>query len=122
MPVVGGLGVIAMGFKDILDGAEGIRLSPGDISFMRASLVDIAALTREVLAKAGEMEAIPELAAMAARWKATAAALASVEKDLRALLAEKAKPSSSPRAETLTAWSAPDRARPAAAACPTRGH
>lgn len=113
VPVLGGVAAVGLGIKDIYDGAKGIRLSQADIVFMRQSLLSIAALKLKVLAKADEMAAIPELAAMAAKWRGMAAALGTVEKDMTELIADKApKPSSSPKTETVDAWSAPEtRAR-----------
>lgn len=113
VPVVGGAFAVGLGIKDIYDGAKGIRLSQADIVFMRQSLLSIAALKLRVLAKADEMAVIPELAAMAAKWRGMASTLGTVEKDMTELIADKApKPSSSPKTETVDAWSAPEtRAR-----------
>jgi hypothetical protein len=56
--------------------------------------------------KAAEMAAIPELAPVAARWRDCAKALGVVATDLSKLLAKQPK-SSSPKTETVDAWSAP---------------
>jgi hypothetical protein len=107
IPVVGGVGAIVLGFKDVADGLEGMRLSKEDVIFMRHSLVEIRDLKGRVAKKAQEMAAIPELRGMAAKWMECAKALAVVEKDLSALLA-KQKKDSSPVVENLDAWSAPE--------------
>lgn len=105
IPVVGGVGAIVLGFKDIADGLKGIQLSQDDIVFMRHSVLEIRGLKARVAAKAQEMAAIPELRGMSATWMECAKALAVVERDLGALLAKQA--SSSPKVENVSAWSAP---------------
>lgn len=107
IPVVGGVGAIVLGFKDIADGLKGIQLSKDDIVFMRHSITEIRGLKARVAAKAQEMATIPELEAMAVTWRTCAKALAVVEKDLSALLVKHTKPSSSPEVENMSAWSAP---------------
>ena len=108
VPVVGGAGAIALGAKDVWDGLQGIRLSPGDLTFIRQSLVEIRAMRGRIDDKAAEMAALPELAAAAAaaRWRACAKALGVLAADLSALLAKRAK-SSSPQVENVAGWSAP---------------
>jgi hypothetical protein len=106
VPVLGGAAAIALGAKDVWDGLQGIQLSAGDLAFIRESLVEIRAMQARITAKAGEMASLPELAATAARFRACAAALGVVAADLSKLLAKKSA-SSSPRTETVDAWSAP---------------
>jgi hypothetical protein len=107
IPVVGGAGAIALGAKDVWDGLKGIQLSAADIEFMGQSLLAIADMKEKINDKAGEMARIPELAPVAARWRACAAALDVVASDLRKLLAKKKPSSSSPKVEEVDAWSAP---------------
>lgn len=106
VPVVGGAGANALGAKDVWDGLQGIRLSPGDVAFMRPSIVEIRAMQGRVTAKADEMAQIGQLAAAAAQWRACATALAVVAADLSRLLATQPT-SSAPRTQTVGAWSAP---------------
>ena len=106
IPVLGGAGAIALGAKDVWDGLKGIQLSAGDLEFMRQSLVAIGDMKEKINDKAGEMARIPELAPVAARWRACAAALDVVASNLKKLLAKQPK-SSSPKVEEVDAWSAP---------------
>ena len=106
VPVLGGAAAIGLGAKDVWDGLQGIQLSAGDREFMRLSLVAIGDMKEKINEKAGEMARIPELAPVAARWRACAAALDVVAGNLRKLLAKKPE-SSSPRVEVQDAWSAP---------------
>ncbi|MEA2221104.1 MAG: hypothetical protein QOJ35_3730 [Solirubrobacteraceae bacterium] len=106
VPVLGGAAAIALGAKDVWDGLQGIQLSAGDIAFMRESLVEIRSMQARITAKAAEMARFPELATAAARWRACATALGVVAADLSKLLAKKPR-SSSPKTETVDAWSAP---------------
>ena len=106
VPVLGGAGAIALGAKDVWDGLKGIQLSAADLEFMRQSLVAISDMKEKINDKAGEMARIPELAPVAARWRACAAALDVVAGNLKRLLAKQPK-SSSPKVEVQDAWSAP---------------
>ena len=91
VPVVGGLGAMALGAKDVWDGLKGIQLSANDLVFMKQSLVEIAAMKERIGAKAEEMAPFPELRAVAARWRACVDALTVVESNLAALIKKNAK-------------------------------
>lgn len=106
VPVLGGAATIVLGAKDVWEGLQGIRLSAGDVTFIRQSIVEIRAMQARITAKAGELARIPELAAAAAAWRECAKALAELVADLTKLLAKQPK-SSSPKTETVDAWSAP---------------